>query len=738
MSRAGRGATTQEIRKRVGRYLVLRELGSGGMATVFLARQEDLDRLVALKELNALRLKDPGFVRRFLRESRVAGSLTHPNIVTVHDYFEARGTPYIAMEYVSGGSLRPHIGHLSVPQVGGVLAGVLAGLAHAERRGVVHRDLKPENLLITDDGQVKITDFGIAKATGSVRTLVELTATGTTLGTPNYMAPEQAMGQEVGPWSDLYSVGIIAFEMLVGEAPFRDTEEPMAVLMRQVKEPVPAVSSLRPDVDRAISDWVDRMLVKDPDKRIRSAAIAWTELEEALITVLGPRWQRQAGLVEGAAYTAPAFETPPTVPLQARRTRRAPDRTKWARTVPPRKTAPTQVRPQRDGSRRGVRPWQVAALLAALLLVAGFALGLARGGSNSGSGSARPTAVTSTHELSLAVPSGWKPLARVPDTGLPLSDALALAPGGRSSGPSVAYGLMRGNSAGNSALLPPAFLASLGQPAGQLPPRTRVTLPANQLPAWRYRDLRPLGSPRQMSAYVVPTSLGVATVVCLAAQGGIALPPGECEAIASTLRLLHAKPYPIGPSDAYAAAVTNTLGELQRAVNTHGQALSRARTGPARSSAATALAGDYGRAAKRLAALQVSPADRAANARLVSALQQAGKAYATVARVARTGDTAAYNRARSAAARDEKAVDPAIAAVGAAGYSTGNSGGQGGTGAAGSNGAPAASAPSSSTPSAAGSAPSSSTPTAAPQQPCSSGAGRSDDSSDDTSNCGQP
>jgi hypothetical protein len=709
------------------------------MSTVYLARQLDLERLVALKELSTVRLKDPGFVQRFLRESRVAGSLAHPNIVTVHDYFEVGGTPYIAMEYVSGGSLRPHIGHLSLAQVGGVLAGVLAGLAHAERRGVVHRDLKPENLMVTEDGQVKITDFGIAKATGSVRTLVQLTATGTTLGTPNYMAPEQAMGQEVGPWSDLYSVGIIAFEMLVGEVPFRDTEEPMAVLMRQVKEPIPAVSSLRPDVDRAISDWVDRMLVKDPAERTQSAAIAWHELEEALIAVLGPRWQRQAGLVEGAAYTAPAFETPPTVPLRARRTRPAPDRKGRATTVAPSKTAPTQVRPPHDGSHRGVRRWKVAALLVALLLLAGFALGLARGGSNSGSGAAHPTAVTSTSELSLAVPSGWKRLDRVPDTGLPLSDALALAPGGRTDRPSVAYGLMRGNSAGNSALLPSAFLASLGQPAGQLPPRTRVTLPANQLPAWRYRDLRPLGSPRQLTAYVVPTSLGVATVVCLAAPGASALPAGECEAIASTLRLLHAKPYPIGPSDAYSVALNRILGELQPAVSTHGQALTAARTGAARSRAATALAGDYDSAAKRLAALSVSPADSAANARLVSTLQQASKSYATVARVARTGDTTAYGQARAAATRDEKAVDGAIAGVGAAGYSAGNSGQQSGTGNGGSNGASAGSTPSSSTPSAAGSAPSSSTPsTTSTPQTCSSGAGRSDDSSDDTSNCGQP
>ena len=232
-----------EVMKTVGRYEILREVGRGGMALVYLARQTDLDRFVALKELGAFHASDPSFAQRFLRESRVAGSLSHPNIVTVHDYFEHDGTPYIAMEYLERGSLRPYVGRMNLAQIGGVLEGLLAGLAHGESHGIVHRDLKPENLMVTADGRVKIADFGIAKATTKMQTGAFLTATGTTVGTPTYMAPEQAMAQDIGAWTDLYSVGCMAFEMFTGNVPFHDSDAPMAILLRHVNEPIAPVKS---------------------------------------------------------------------------------------------------------------------------------------------------------------------------------------------------------------------------------------------------------------------------------------------------------------------------------------------------------------------------------------------------------------------------------------------------------------------------------------------------------------
>jgi tRNA A-37 threonylcarbamoyl transferase component Bud32 len=284
--------------RNVGRYEIVREIGRGAMAVVYLAHQTDLDRQVALKELAAFHAADPNFAERFVRESRYAGSLSHPNIVTVHDYFENDGTPFIAMELVERGSLRPYVRGLRPAQIVGVLEGLLAGLAHAGAAGIVHRDLKPENLMITADGRVKIADFGIAKASNKLATGAFLTATGSTVGTPAYMAPEQAMASEIGPWTDLYSVGCIAYELFTGAPPFSDTTAPMAVLLKHVNEPVPPARSVDPSVDPRISDWIDRLLVKEPADRTQTAGEAWDELEEITISLLGPRWRRDARLVE--------------------------------------------------------------------------------------------------------------------------------------------------------------------------------------------------------------------------------------------------------------------------------------------------------------------------------------------------------------------------------------------------------------------------------------------------------
>ena len=294
----------------VSGYEIVRQIGRGGMAKVYLARQTTLNRDVALKELSRFHASTPEMAERFLRESRLVGSLNHPNIVTVYEYFEEDGIPYIAMEYVTGGSLRPYVGHLTLAQLAGVMEGVLAGLAHAQGYGIVHRDLKPENLMVTGDGRVKIADFGIAKATQTVGVGSFLTLTGTTVGTPMYMAPEQALGHEIGAWTDLYSVGVMAWEHVVGEAPFRDTEAAVMILARHVNEQIPLAADLNPDIDPNVSDWIDRLLAKDPAERPSTPEAAWDDLEEVVIARLGPRWRREATLPPpGALADVPRART---------------------------------------------------------------------------------------------------------------------------------------------------------------------------------------------------------------------------------------------------------------------------------------------------------------------------------------------------------------------------------------------------------------------------------------------
>jgi serine/threonine protein kinase len=292
--------------RRVGRYEILDELGRGGMARVHLARQLDLDRYVALKELGSLQREDAEMVARLLRESRLAGALNHPSIVTVYEFFEHDGIRYIAMEYVPGGSVRPWVGRLELAQVGGTLENLLAGLAHAHAAGVVHRDVKPENLLVTGEGRVKITDFGIAKALAEHGSAAFRTATGVALGTPTYMAPEQAMAQDIGPRTDLYATGVIAYELLSGTPPFVGSE-PLAVLLAHTQQPPPPLAEHAPDVPEPIVDWVHGLLAKEPAERPESARAAWEELEEHLLECVGPRWRRSARLEPrpGAAPSAP-------------------------------------------------------------------------------------------------------------------------------------------------------------------------------------------------------------------------------------------------------------------------------------------------------------------------------------------------------------------------------------------------------------------------------------------------
>ncbi|MFN8111950.1 MAG: PASTA domain-containing protein [Solirubrobacterales bacterium] len=259
-----------------GRYRLESRLGSGGMADVWRARDTELDRDVALKLLHENFARDTEFVERFRREASSAAGLQHQNVVSVFDRGSYEDSYYISMELVEGSSLRELIDQgLEIEEAVEVTRQMLAAAAFAHENGIVHRDLKPMNVLIDRDGRIRVTDFGIARAGGS-----EITRTGSVMGTAQYLSPEQAQGMAVTPTTDIYSIGIILFEMLTGRVPF-DGDNAVAIAMKQVGEEPPAPSTINPKVSPALDAIVLKALAKDPAQRFQSAAEMAAALEAA-------------------------------------------------------------------------------------------------------------------------------------------------------------------------------------------------------------------------------------------------------------------------------------------------------------------------------------------------------------------------------------------------------------------------------------------------------------------------
>jgi len=254
------------VRTVADRYEVERTLGGGGMAIVYLARDRELGRPVALKVLAETLADDAQIRQRFVREARLAARLSHPNVVRVYDAGEEGGRPYIVMECVDGESVAELLrreGAQASDRVAELGAQACAGLEHAHRAGLVHRDVKPANLLLTEDGTLKVADFGIAHAVGGTR----VTEVGTVLGTAAYLPPEQALGEAVTPASDLYSLGTCLYELLAGEPPFQH-ETLGALFSRREAGPPPRLEGVPPRLDAAIMHCLER----DPKDRPASAA----------------------------------------------------------------------------------------------------------------------------------------------------------------------------------------------------------------------------------------------------------------------------------------------------------------------------------------------------------------------------------------------------------------------------------------------------------------------------------
>ena len=280
-----------------GRYRVMRRIGSGGMADVWLAEDSHLQRRVALKVLHGRFAQDREFVERFRREAEHAAGLSHPNVVAVFDRGDIEGTYYIAMQMLDGRSLKELIDQgLTPEQSVGLIRQVLEAAGFAHRHGVVHRDLKPQNVIVDDEGKATVTDFGIARAGAS-----EITQAGSVMGTPHYLSPEQAQGQSVTAVSDLYSVGVMLYEALAGRVPF-EADSAVAIAMKQVSHTPQRPSSINPAVSPALDAVVMRALEKDPGQRFQSA--------EAFIAALDAA-SRDPGAHGGTASFAPL--PPPVV-----------------------------------------------------------------------------------------------------------------------------------------------------------------------------------------------------------------------------------------------------------------------------------------------------------------------------------------------------------------------------------------------------------------------------------------
>jgi len=338
-----------------GRYRIVRKLGTGGMANVYLAEDEVLGRRVAIKILNDRHAGDDQFVERFRREAKNAASLSHPNIVSIYDRGEAEGTYYIAMEYLDGRSLKELIvarGPAPVNVAIEYARQILAAIRFAHRHGIVHRDIKPHNVLVDAEGRLKVTDFGIARAGAS-----QMTEAGSIIGTAQYLSPEQARGAPVDQTSDLYSLGVVLYELLTGVVPFSG-DTPVEIAMKHLSATPEAPSKQRAEVPRDLDMVVLRALAKDPADRYQNAE----EMDADL------------GRVASGAAVSPATEEAATAIIAG-----APSTAVTAITAPrTRETVPYAPPPAYydydEPRRRAVWPWLVALLFVVAAVVGGYFL----------------------------------------------------------------------------------------------------------------------------------------------------------------------------------------------------------------------------------------------------------------------------------------------------------------------------------------------------------------------------
>jgi serine/threonine-protein kinase len=612
-------------------YRIEAVLGQGGMGVVYEATQQKLNRTVALKLLASHLSHDPAFRRRFEREGHVQARLDHPHIITVFEAGESEAGLFLAMQLVRGPTLKDLIvsRELDVGRALRIVTPIADAVDAAHAEGLIHRDIKPQNILVGGRDHAWLADFGLTKS--SEQTAV--TKSGQFVGTLDYISPEQITDQDATPRSDVYSLGGVLFESLVGSVPFAKKSE-AAVIYAHLSLPPPRVTDHRPELPAALDEVIARAMAKEPGERYASA----TEMVRAAAQAFDPRFR--------AVLKAPApIEAPEQVGV-----RQPENRVPTAERPRHEPSIPTAViaKPRRLGR-------SVPALIAAGLAALGIgAFILAGSGSDA---DADGTVPASAGALSVRLPPDWRPLqGHVAIPGMTFRDSLSVGPGG-----DPARGMVAGTvEASGPKLLPRPFFEKAGT---ESPERVRL----GELEALRYGPIEPARFGRTLTVYAIPTSRGAAALACFSRAPATAF-LSQCERTASTARLEAGKAYPVRPTAEYAKRVSEVLAQVAGTRSLVGGELRRARTPPAQARAARRIATAYTRAGEAVRGIDAGPLAAARQEALARALTQTGAAYDDLAAAAQAERPDSYARARLAVKGAERRVRKAIRGLEDLGY----------------------------------------------------------------------
>jgi hypothetical protein len=664
-------------------YRIEGVLGQGGMGTVYEATQLSLNRTVALKILASNLSDDPAFRERFRREGLLQAAIDHPHIVTVYEAGETEHGLFLAMRLVRGPNLKDMVlsREIDAGRTLRILTPVADALDAAHETGLIHRDIKPQNILVGGRDHAYLADFGLTKAPGEK----SLTKTGQFVGTLDYVSPEQIRGLPASTASDVYALAAVLYECLTGVVPYpKDSEA--AVLYAHMSELPPAVTEARPELPGTLDEVIHRAMAKEPEQRHKTARELLDDAERAFsrktraaIRPPGPiESPEETGIREAEAKvtTRPsptadtgelagaAGATQPS-PGQTRPAAAGPTAAAGAAQVSPPGTAlPPQPSPvpgtavpppppaAPPAERRGLAPALIA-VLAGLALVAAV-VGYLAGNSGGSEEEAPPnTSSASAGSIELTFPQDWERVDSEPGVpGLKLEDPMALAPGGAGDRRLLAG---MATDAGNPSLLPRAFTGLLsGDPRPEA-----VELGDNE--GYRYADLEPRGfEGGSLTVYAVPTDKGVATITCAGEGDAAEQFLQNCENTASTLDLLDAESFSLGPGDDYVTALNGAIEKLRSARDPAFDNLRAARRPRGQAAAAAAIAEPYRVASATMREATVPPQSQAANAAIVRALERAQSGYSAMAAGARRGNAGAYRRGAAAGRRGDAALQKAL------------------------------------------------------------------------------